>query len=256
MLDMKQIESYYPETVRSFKKNILREYLQYKILDTIFSTSYSNQYAFMGGTAIRIIHGQNRFSEDLDFDNFDISAKEFEELSFILQRSLTREGYDVEIRNVIKTAYHCYISVRHLLHDQKLTGHRQEKLVIRIDTEPQLFDYAPEKIILNKFDIFTRINVVPIDILLAQKLLAILKRKRVMGRDFYDVIFLFGKTKPNYDYLNQKAEIKTLDQLKSQLLEKSKKINFEKLERDIEPFIINPSDTKKIMFFKEYIENL
>lgn len=33
MLDMSQIESFYAEPIRVFKKNILREYLQYKILD-------------------------------------------------------------------------------------------------------------------------------------------------------------------------------------------------------------------------------
>ena len=36
MLDLKQIESFYPEYLRSFKRNLLREYLQYKILEAIF----------------------------------------------------------------------------------------------------------------------------------------------------------------------------------------------------------------------------
>jgi len=256
MLDMNQIESYYPEPVRAFKKNILREYLQYKILDIIFSSPYANRFAFMGGTAIRIVHGQNRFSEDLDFDNFGLSGEEFEDLSRIIQKKLAREGYQVEIRTVIKTAFHCHVNIQQLLFNHHLTGHREEKLVIRIDTEPQDFNYNPDKVLLNKFDIFTRINVVPIDLLLAQKLFAILNRKRAMGRDFFDTVFLFSKTKPNFSYLNQKANIKTMHDLKSTLLAKCEKIKFENLGKDVEPFIVNPNDTKKILLFKEYLQKL
>lgn len=256
MLEMSQIESYYPEPLQAFKKNILREYLQYKILAIIFSAPYANRFAFMGGTAIRIIHGQDRFSEDLDFDNFHVSAKEFEELSQIIQKKLTREGYQVEICNVMKTAYHCHINIQHLLYHHHLTGHREEKLIIRVDTEPQDFRYDPDQVILNKFDIFTRINVVPIDLLLAQKLFAILNRKRAMGRDFFDTVFLFGKIKPNFQYLSQKANIKTMPELKAKLLEKCEKIQFESLVQDVEPFIVNPNDAKKILLFKEYLQKL
>ncbi|MDZ7333471.1 MAG: nucleotidyl transferase AbiEii/AbiGii toxin family protein [candidate division KSB1 bacterium] len=256
MLEMSQIESFYPVPVRAFKKNILREYLQYKILDIMFSSPYANQLAFMGGTAIRMVHGQDRFSEDLDFDNFHLSAQEFEELSHLIQNQLSREGYRVEIRNVIKTAYHCHVNIQRLLYNQSLTGHREEKLVIRIDTEPQDFNYNPDKVIINKFDIFTRINVVPIDLLLAQKLFAILNRKRAMGRDFFDAIFLFSKTKPNFSYLHEKANIKTMQELKSKLLARCETIKFEDLVKDVESFIVNSNDTKRILLFKEYLQKL
>lgn len=256
MLEMNQIESYYPEHDRVYKKNILREYLQYKILDIIFSSPFANRFVFMGGTAIRIVHGQNRFSEDLDFHNFQISEKEFRELSRTIEKKMTREGYQVEIRNVLKTAYHCYISIQKILRNYNITGHHDEKLVIRFDTEPQDFEYTPDKVILNKFDVFTRINVVPVDILLAQKLVAILNRNRAMGRDFFDTIFLFSKKKPNFNYLNEKANIKSMDELKAKLIEKCENVKFENLIKDIGPFIVNPGDTKKILLFKEYVQNL
>jgi predicted nucleotidyltransferase component of viral defense system len=67
MLELGQIESFYPESYRAFKKNILREYLQYKILEILFDSKYANNLVFMGGTSIRIICGSNRFSEYLDF---------------------------------------------------------------------------------------------------------------------------------------------------------------------------------------------
>ena len=40
MISLSQIEQYYPEKLRGFKKNILREYLQYKILEIIFSAPF------------------------------------------------------------------------------------------------------------------------------------------------------------------------------------------------------------------------
>lgn len=76
------------------------------------------------------------------------------------------------------------------------------------DTEPHDFSYQPDKVFLNKFDVFTQIAVTPPDILLAQKFfIALLNRNRPKGRDFYDVVFLLQKVKPNYDYLMQKAGI-------------------------------------------------
>jgi hypothetical protein len=70
-----------------------------------------------------------------------------------------------------------------------------------------------------------------------------------MGRDFFDTIFLFSKTKPNFNYLNQKANIKTMPELKSKMLAKCEKIRFENLVQDVEPFSVNPNDIKKILLF-------
>ena len=130
----------------------------------------------------------------------------------------------------------------------------QEKLLIQLDAEPQEFDYRPDKIILNKFDVFLRINVVPEDILLSQKIYAIFKRKRPMGRDFYDAVFLFGKTKPNLDYLKLKLKIKDKTDLKNRFLLKCKKFDFKQLAKDVEQFLFTPSDSKKVLFFYDYIK--
>ena len=66
MLELDQIISFYPEKLRIFKKNILREYLQYKILEIIFNSPFANKVVFMGGTALRIFYDNARFSEDLN----------------------------------------------------------------------------------------------------------------------------------------------------------------------------------------------
>lgn len=256
MLDIKQIESFYPENLRPFKKNLLREYLQYKILEVIFDSKFSDRLAFMGGTAARILYQNTRFSEDLDFDNLGINQKEFKELISLISRKLKLEGYNLQTRNVFKGAYKCYLKIIDILFETGLSGYKEEKLLIQIDTEPQRFSYKPDKLIVNKFDVFLRINIVPLDILLAQKIYAIFNRKRAMGRDFYDAVFLFGKTKPNFDYLSSKLKINNMGQLVSKLSVKCREFNFKQLSKDVEPFLFNLKDSKKVLFFHDYIKSL
>ena len=256
MLDIKQIQFFYPEYLRQFKRNLLREYLQYKILEIIFTSDYGNKLSFMGGTAIHIIHSNTRFSEDLDFDNVGLDKKDFEKLSAFIQRRLKLEGCDIEIETSFKGAFRLYAGIKGLLYENGLSGHRQEKLFIYIDMEPQNFSYHSDKVILNKFGIFSRINVVPLDILLAQKLYAIFMRKRAMGRDFYDTIFLFGRTRPNIEYLRKKMKIKDAADLKSRILRKCDTLNFKNLVADVEQFLFMPEDAKKILLFPEYIKKI
>lgn len=96
MLSLKEIEKFYPDNLQPFKKFILREYLQYKILEIIFESEYHDKLCFLGGTCLRIVHGNNRFSEDLDFDNFSLTPNDFENISVEIQNQLTKQGYEVE----------------------------------------------------------------------------------------------------------------------------------------------------------------
>lgn len=254
MLELKQIESFYPEKLKPFKKNLLREYLQYKTLEIIFDSRLEDKLVFMGGTALRMVYDNTRFSEDLDFDNRGLDKRELEELSASVKRGLQREGYPVELGMVFKKAFTCNIKISQLLRDYGLTGHRAEKVLIKINAEPQQFAYKSDQVILNKFDVFLRINVVPADILLAQKIYATFNRRRPMGRDFYDVVFLLGRTKPNPEYVAQKLKIKDATDLKKRLLGKCDKFDFKQLAQDVEPFLFSPSDSKKVLHFCEYIE--
>ena len=72
------------------------------------------------------------------------------------------------MKTVYKGAYHCYIRFPKLLYQEGLTGHLEEKIVLQLDTEPQHFNFKPEKYILNRFDVFTQIFITPLDILLSQ----------------------------------------------------------------------------------------
>jgi predicted nucleotidyltransferase component of viral defense system len=254
MLDLEQIGKFYTENVRVFKRNILREYLQYKILEIIFDSNEGSKVSFMGGTAIRIIHSSGRFSEDLDFDNRGIGKKDFLKFAGKIKKRLELEGYKVELKNSTDGVFRSYIKIKEILYKYGLSQHTAEKLTIQLDMEPQNFEYNPDKKIINKFDIFIRSNIVPPDILLAQKITAIFTRPRAMGRDFYDTVFLLGQTKPNIKYLKDKLGISGYGELKKKLIQKTKNLDFKKLAEDIEPFLINPGDKKRVLLFKEYIE--
>jgi len=256
MLTLKQIEQAYPENLQPFKKNLLREYLQYKILEIIFNSDLSHKLAFLGGTALRILYDNNRFSEDLDFDNFGLSEKEFVDLSNVVKSGLGKQGFEVEADNVFKGAFRCKIKLPKILFSNELSPIASEKLMIQIDTMPHDFSFIPENKILNKFDVFTSIFTVPVDIILSQKIYAALNRKRAKGRDFYDIVFLLSFTKPNYDYLKEKMAIKDSVSLKNKLLELISGFNFKELAKDVEPFLFVPSDSKKVEMFPEFIKQV
>ncbi|MFA6637033.1 MAG: nucleotidyl transferase AbiEii/AbiGii toxin family protein [Candidatus Omnitrophota bacterium] len=256
MLNFNDILSYYPQKLRIFKENILKEYLQYQILDIVFSTEYSNKLVFLGGTSIRIIHNSSRFSEDLDFDNRGLGKSDFEKISGIIRKEMELEGYDVEIENVFKGAFHCYIKFPGLLFQNELSGHKKEKILIQLDAEPQNYTYQPKKYILNKFGIFRYINIVPLNLLLSQKICACLTRKRPKGRDFFDVVYLMGKSDPDYRFLEERFKIKTKHELIIKLKKKSEDLNFKTLAKDIEPFLFDPSQKDRVINFKNWLETM
>ena len=257
MLSLEQIESFYPENIKGYKRNLLREYLQYIILEIIYRSEYGIHLIFMGGTAIHIIHGNQRFSEDLDFDNRGLNKKDFLGLSEEILRKLKLFGFQAEISNRYGNAFRCFIKFPGIFHQYNLSGHTREKLTIQLDTEPQNIDYQSDNVLINNFYILLKIKATPPDILLAQKLFAILKRPRPMGRDFYDVIFLFSKTKPDYSYLKEKIGLKDQDcteEIRKIILKKCDKLNFKKLAADVKPFLFHPDDAQRILFFPEFIQ--
>jgi predicted nucleotidyltransferase component of viral defense system len=256
MISLQEMEKFYPENLRGFKKNILREYLQYKILQILFNSEMANKIAFLGGTALRIAYGNNRFSEDLDFDNFGLKKEEFDALSVLVKKELEKEGYEVEINNVFKGAYRCYVRIPRLLFDNKLSGYEEEKILIQVDTSPHNFSYKPKNILLNKFDVFTEIKVTPIDIILSQKIYAIFNRKTKKGRDFYDTVFLFSLAKPNYEYLKMKLGIENGAGMKEKLLVLSANLDFPSLAKDVEPFLFKSEDSKKVELFQRFIQSV
>jgi predicted nucleotidyltransferase component of viral defense system len=259
MLSLAQIESFYPENLRFYKRNLLREYLQYIILEIIYRSEYGNHLIFMGGTAIHIIHGNQRFSEDLDFDNRGLNEEDFTNLSIEISKKLELLGYQAEISNRMGNAFRCLIKFPGIFYQYNLSGHTRGKMTIQLDTEPQNIDYKAESVLIKNFDILLKIRAVPADILLAQKIFAILKRPRPMGRDFFDAIFLFSKTKPNYYYLIEKMGVKDhdyLEEIRNILLKKCNELDFKKLAADVKPFLFHSDDAQRILLFPEFIQKM
>ena len=253
MLTLPQIVEQYPEPLRPYKRAMLREYLQFKILEIIFASEHANKLAFLGGTALRIVYNNTRFSEDLDFDNFSLKEGEFEALSATVQKGLEAEGLKVEMNFAGKDAYRCNIRLPGILYANDLSPHDGEKILLQIDSLAHGFDYHPDKKILNKFDIFSEIFVTPIDILLSQKMYAAVNRKRAKGRDFFDIVFLLSLTTPNYPYLQLKLGVDNPSALRHLVLDAVKEFNFIELGKDVQNFLFNPADAKKVELFREFI---
>ncbi len=254
MLTLKELEDQYPQNLRPYKRSILREYLQYKILEIIFNSRYAVKFSFLGDAALKIVYNNRRFSEDLDFDNFGLSLDEFEEVAKIIQEGLKDQGLAVEMKTVSKRALRCKIRLPKILFESDLSDHPEEKILIHIDSLAHRFEYKPDKKILNKFDVFSEIFVTPADIILSQKIHACLNRKRAKGRDFFDVIFLLSRTKPNYKYLKEKTGITNGRELKKRFQSEFSDLDFRELGQDVKSFLFFPGDVKRIEMFLEFIE--
>jgi predicted nucleotidyltransferase component of viral defense system len=201
MLTFEQVKTYFGNEASMHSKHILVEYVQCELLDSLFKHKESTRLSFIGGTAIRIAYGGNRFSEDLDFDNFGLTFEEFSSLLGRVVGDMRVKGFSVEFRLVERDAYHCYIKFPEMLKNAGLSALSEEKILIRIDTMQKEKVFLPTVNVLNKFDLYQDILVNPIDIILSQKLITVLERKREKGRDVYDISFLWGKTKPNFPWL-------------------------------------------------------
>ena len=256
MLDFQQIKDQYPDHLQIFERALLREYLQCKIMQAVFESKKASKLAFLGGTALRIVYGNNRFSEDIDLDNFDLSWQEFEEVIQRVKRFFELEGFEIEVRNVAKGAYRCYMRFPELLYEQGISPYRQEKILIQVDTAAQGFEYQPEIRILNKFDVFTEIRVIPLNVLLSQKIYTAVNRKRAKGRDFFDITFLFSRTSPDFGFLSQKMGIDTVDSLRREILARIDDYDFQELARDVAPFLMNKDQIKRVEKFREFWEQV
>jgi predicted nucleotidyltransferase component of viral defense system len=257
MLNLKEIQKFYEESLHPAGEFLIREYLQYKILEIIYESEYAAKLIFLGGTCLRIIHGNQRFSEDLDFDNRGLAKDEFYEISQLIKKGLELEGYETEIRVVQKDAFHCYFRFPGILFKEGLSGYKEQKILIQLDTEPQDYRYDPEITIINRFDVFTEIFTTPLSLLLAQKFHTVLNRKRNKGRDFYDIIFLLSmQIDPDWGYLEQKTSISNKKDLKENILEHCEKIDMDEMARDVTPFLFQAKDARKVTIFHKLIHQM
>jgi len=258
MISFDEIRTFFAESLRSNPLHfefMLKEYFHYRMLDIIYTGEYASKLSLIGGTNLRILHHIQRFSEDLDFDCFNLSGDEFFNLTDKVIDRLKLEGLNVIAEDKEKdknlSAFRRNITFPGLMFELGLTGHREKKLLIKIECEPHNYTYDPIKPIIQKFNVFTQIFAPSPAILLSMKAGAVLERGK--GRDYYDFIFLSGITEPDSGYLENKFGITNQTELYEKILESCEKTDFVIKSRDFEKLVFEPAETKKVLLFKEYI---
>lgn len=260
MIDLKYIKSFFPEDIRenkNFSKMMLKEYIQLMILDFISTTDYARKLVFIGGTNFRIIHGIDRFSEDLDFDCKQMSKDEFTEMTNNVLLFLRRSGLDAETKDSESTrltAFRRSFYFPQLLFNLDLTGYKEERFLIKIESQDQGVIYTPKVVTVNKCGFVFPQQVPPDSVLCAMKISALLSRHK--GRDFYDAMFLLSKTEPDYDFLNLKTGIKSRSEMKSALMALTEAVDINHKMHDFEHLLFNSKKINSILMFGDFVENL
>lgn len=260
MIDLEFIRSFFPPAIAResrFDRYMLKEYLQLLILDHLATTPYINKVSFIGGTNLRLIQGIDRFSEDLDFDCKDLSEDEFMAMTDSVVLYLRQNDVEVETRdkpNPHLTAFRRNLYFPQMLFDLGLTGHRDERLLLKIEAQDQGILYRPVVANVNRMGFFFGIQVPPVDVLCAMKFAAILARQK--GRDFYDAIFLLSKTKPNLDFLLARTGITSIEELKATIAEQLQEIDLNHKRRDFVHLLFNESNADRILQFPQVVASI
>jgi hypothetical protein len=252
MLTLEQIKGYFPEhVVKKNPRGILVEYLQYELLDSLFKLKEAACLSFIGGTAIRMLQQSPRFSEDLDFDNFGLTFGQFEQALQKTCRDMEVKGFLVEYRTVERGAYNCYLKFPEILYKTGISPDAGQKILIRIDAEHKEKLYEPQRYLLNKFTIYRQILTAPPSILLSQKILTVMQRKREKGRDLFDVSILMGAAQPDFDYIAGYLGLEKKEIIK-QFTRRVAELDLKYLAGDVEPFLFSPEQKERVLTFRKY----
>jgi predicted nucleotidyltransferase component of viral defense system len=259
--------------------NAIKEIFQEIVLLGLYNGGFFKKAAFYGGTALRILYGLDRFSEDLDFtllkkeskfnieDYFSFIAEEFEAL-----------GIEVELKKKIKTnnltdIESAFLKNNTQIHDlnisldsiKNILGNIHNKKVLKIKIEvdtnpPSKFQTEIKTLLMPRtFNIISMTK----DNLFAGKMHAVLCRNwknRVKGRDWYDFEWYVKQQIPlNMEHLQERLyESKDLDRntpltkklLKNMLLRKIDTLDIAKAKEEVSVFIKNKSSLE--FWSKEY----
>lgn len=260
MIQIEQIRNYFPVQIRgnsSFDKHVLKEYLQLMILDYLSSTPTIQKMVFIGGTNLRLVKGIDRFSEDLDFDCKDLSKEEFVEMTNGVIRFLERSGLRVEAKdkeNPKLTAFRRNIHFPELLFDLGLSGHKEERFLIKVESQDQQVGYSPVVKNIKGCGFFFPFPVPSDGVLCSMKIAAMLARAK--GRDFYDLMFLLSQAKPDYDFLSRRCGIHNLQEFKQTTIQLLKTVDLKKKQKDFEHLLFNKVNSERILRFGEFVDSL
>ncbi|MDD3685816.1 MAG: nucleotidyl transferase AbiEii/AbiGii toxin family protein [Bacteroidales bacterium] len=260
MIQLNYIENFFPDYIKAnplHKKYMLKEYLQLMILDFLSTSTYIRKIAFIGGTNLRLTKGIDRFSEDLDFDCSDFTEAEFNTMSNSVVKYLKRNGFNVVEKlpqdGKLK-AFRSNIYFPELLFGLGLSGHKDERFLIKLESQNQHFEYKTKLTNIKGCGFFFAFPVPPDEVLCAMKISAMLSRQK--GRDFYDVMFLLSQTVPDYNFLSSKCNISNLQDLKIAVSEMLKNVNLNNKKRDFEHLIFDKKSSEKVLKVADFFDSL
>lgn len=176
----------------------LNEITQEAILMSLSRQNFFSVAEFHGGTALRILYGLRRFSEDLDFALLQPNAH-FLLSSYLhgIAQELRAFGYEFEVHDrdkadsVVKKAFLKDDSLGKVLLLQRNKNHKKIKIKLEVDTNPPLGATTELKYLDFPFPFGILAKDLPSAF--AGKLHALLCRSYVKGRDWYDFIWYVSR---------------------------------------------------------------
>lgn len=181
MLTLESLEEF-TKKFQTTSKNVVREYIQHLFLSNLYKIPEAEKLLFKGGTALKIIYGSPRFSEDLDFTGQNIFRyQEIDELFIATLSEIEKTGVKISFKEAKPTTggYLGVISYEFfdIFGDMKFEiSLRRGKASSELTTIVN--DYTPA---------YTLIHLSAAEIVKG-KTSALLARKK--PRDYYDLYFL------------------------------------------------------------------
>lgn len=230
------------------QRNVLKEELQYYVLDFIYHHPQYGNWIVYGGSALRICHGLDRMSVDLDFEIKEECTDSFLNGLKSAIGEYFRETYSIGNDFLtIKITRGRGILLRFVIGDALGIGHPSKQIHVKIDlnrfTAPKT---VTERIPVIHGQLAFVITTYNMSALMASKIAAIfLRGKRGIGeetyeekgRDIYDLLWYMGqKATPDLDYLKAKGvDMSDLRKLFDRLTIRMNKVSDANLRQDLLP---------------------
>lgn len=259
MIDLQYIRGFFPPLIAEnalYQKHMIKEYVELLALEWISRSIYAEKLIFIGGTNLRLIQGIDRFSEDLDFDCKNLSETEFLTMTDGLIRYLQLQGLEAIAKDKEGSklqAYRRNVYFPELLFNLQVTGHREERFLMKIEAQDQGIIYPREMATIQRLGFYFPVAVPPLSVLLSMKLSALIARQK--GRDFYDTIFLWQRTQPDYAFLNERSGIANKIQLVEIMRKVVNETDLNMKKRDFEHLLFEPSKAEVIEHVLEMLND-
>jgi hypothetical protein len=205
-----KLRTYHPKNTLE-AENALKEITQEIALAGLARAGFFKVASFQGGTALRILYGLNRFSEDLDFA-LHKPSKDFNWLPYLqaLKTELEAYGYDLEIDNrdsksAVKVGFIKDDSIGKLLvvDPRRVVTGANKKMIIKLEVDTHAPSGAIHEQKYVDFPTLTPISAHAPSSLFAGKSHALLCREWEKGRDWFDFLWYVSReTEINYKLLS------------------------------------------------------